>query len=137
MSQPQEIKINRPLATHLLSLAQKSPTLEVCGLVSAIANKPTTVYPIKNIASNNATEFEIDPQQQIRVFATIKEKGEELFAIYHSHPQSKPVPSNRDLMQQGYPDIYQLIISLNTKGVLEMRAYKISDGEYEEVNISV
>ena len=132
-----EIKITKPLATLLLGLALKSPQQEICGLIGSNAGKPLTVYPIRNIATDTTQEFEMDPQQQISAFKAMREKGENLFAIYHSHPQSPPLPSARDLQDLGYPEALQLIISLNTKGVLEMRAYRKHEKELEEVQLSV
>jgi proteasome lid subunit RPN8/RPN11 len=132
-----EIKITRPLATLLLGLAQKSPQQEICGLIGSNTGKPLTVYPIANIATDAAHEFEMDPQQQISAFKTMRGKGERLYAIYHSHPQSPPVPSAGDLEDLGYPEAPQLIISLNTKGVLEMRAYRKHGDGLEEIQLSV
>jgi proteasome lid subunit RPN8/RPN11 len=132
-----EIKITRPLATLLLGLAQKSPQHEICGLIGAAEARPQTVYPVANIAPDTAQGFEMDPQAQISAFKAMRAKGENLFAIYHSHPQSPPVPSTRDLEDLGYPQALQLIISLNTKGVLEMRAYRKHGGGLEEVQLSV
>lgn len=133
-----EIKITRPLATLLLGLAQKSPQQEICGLIGGIDGQPRTVYPVANAAPDAAQEFEMDSREQIAAFKAMRGKGESLFAVYHSHPQSPPVPSTRDLEDLGYPEALQLIISLNTKGVLEMRAYHKRDGsEPEEVHLSV
>jgi [CysO sulfur-carrier protein]-S-L-cysteine hydrolase len=135
-----EIKITRPLATLLLGLAQKSPQHEICGLIGASAVRPQTVYPVTNIAADAAHGFEMDPQAQIAAFKAMRAKGESLFAIYHSHPQSPPVPSTRDIEDLGYPEALQLIISLNTKGVLEMRAYRKNSGNgngLEEVHLTV
>lgn len=133
-----EIKITRPLATLLLGLAQKSPQQEICGLIGGVDGKPQTVYPVANAAADAAGGFEMDSREQIAAFKAMRGKGESLFAVYHSHPQSPPVPSTRDLEDLGYPEALQLIISLNTKGVLEMRAYRKRDGsEPEEVHLSV
>ena len=133
-----EIKITRPLATLLLGLAQKSPQQEICGLIGAIDEKPQTVYPVSNVASDTAREFLMDSRTQIDAFKAMRAKGEQLFAIYHSHPQSPPAPSAKDLEDLGYPEALQLIISLDTKGVLEMRAWrKRDDSELEEVNLTV
>lgn len=134
---PSGIRIKRPLATHLLGLAQQSPNEEICGLIGAVDGRPTTVYPVANIAATPADTFEMDPQEQIDAFKTMRSRGEDLFAIYHSHPSSPAEPSRRDVEQAGYPEAYQLIISLNTKGVLEMRAYRLAAGGVEEVQLSV
>lgn len=133
-----EIKITRPLATLLLGLAQKSPQQEICGLIGGIDGKPQTVYPVANAAAEATHEFEMDARGQIAAFKAMRARGESLFAVYHSHPQSPPVPSARDVEELGYPEALTLIISLDTKGVLEMRAYrKHNDNELEEVHLSV
>lgn len=132
-----EIRITRPLATHLLALAQHSPEREVCGLVGAVGDRPSTVYPVKNIAANAEQAFEMDPQDQINALKTMRVRKERLFAIYHSHPTSPAEPSARDLENIGYPDAYQLIISLNTKGVLEMRAFRLTAEGMREVTLTV
>jgi proteasome lid subunit RPN8/RPN11 len=131
------IQITRPLAIHLLGLAQKSPQFEICGLIGAVADRPLTVYPVSNIAADASRAFAMEPSEQIAAFKSMRAKGESLFAIYHSHPTSPAVPSRRDLEELGYPDAYQLIISLNTKGVLEMRAYRSNGAEPQEVQLSV
>lgn len=128
-----EIRITRPLAIHLLALAQQAPQQEICGLIGAVGTLPATVYPVSNAAHTPENTFEMDPQDQIRALKIMREKGETLFAIYHSHPRSPAEPSARDLEDIGYPDVYQLIISLNIKGVLEMRAYKLAKEGLQEV----
>jgi [CysO sulfur-carrier protein]-S-L-cysteine hydrolase len=67
--------------------------------------------------------------------ATMRGQNEELFAIYHSHPSAPAKPSTYDVNMAAYPQALYLIISLNTKGVLEMRGFKIIDNEVNEVTL--
>jgi proteasome lid subunit RPN8/RPN11 len=39
----------------------------------------------------------------------IENSGNEMIAIYHSHPNGPPVPSPTDIRESGYPDSYYLI----------------------------
>lgn len=133
-----ELLIPRPLATKLLFEAQKRPDVEVCGLVGARDGLPSSLYPVTNIAAEPARAFEMDPQGQIDAMKAMRERGETLWAIYHSHPAAPPEPSARDLDELGYPEALYLIISLNIKGVLEMRAWRMTDaGGMEEVVLKV
>ena len=76
----------------------------------------------------------MDPEGQIDAMRKIRELDEELFAIYHSHPTAPAEPSPTDLEQIGYPDTLQIIISLDTKGVLEMRGFRLREsGCVEEI----
>jgi len=128
-----EIQIPRKITNQLLHLAQISPDIEVCGLIGSKNGLPTHCYPIKNIAEHPQQRFLLDAGQQISAMAKMREMGEELFSIYHSHPITPAQPSTHDLEQAAYPDALYLIISLNTKGILEMRGFKI----YEKTALEI
>lgn len=133
----EQIQITRKLANQLLHLAQMSPDFEVCGLIGSKNGIPTSCYPIKNIAEQPQQRFLLDPSQQITAMTTMRESGEELFAIYHSHPTAPATPSATDLQLASYSEALYLIISLNTKGILEMRGFKIARQSAQEVVLSL
>ncbi len=135
--QATEYQIPRKLTNQLLHLAQLSPDDEICGLVGSKNGIPSTCYPIANIAQQPKQRFLLDAKQQIAAMAEMREQGEELFAIYHSHPKTPAEPSSYDLESATYPKALCLIISLNTKGVLEMRGFKISPQKAEEVVLTL
>lgn len=128
-----EIQLSRKLTNQLLHLAQLSPEQEVCGLISSKEGVPNRCYAIDNVADQPSQQFLLDAKQQIAAMATMRENGETLFAIYHSHPTAPALPSNADLQFAAYPDALYFIISLNTKGVLEMRGFKIENQQAREI----
>ncbi len=127
----------RPLVNQLLTQAQHSPEIEVCGLISSRNGQPAKVYPVENIAPEPGRLFRMEPEGLIDAMRQIREQGEQLFAIYHSHPHSPAIPSTTDLQQAEYPDALYLIISLDTKGVLEMRGYRLRNDALEEVVLEI
>ncbi|MBT3197697.1 MAG: M67 family metallopeptidase [Gammaproteobacteria bacterium] len=127
----------RTLALQLLTEAQKSPQREVCGMISGQGTLPKRLIPIQNIATTPETLFEMEPQQQIHALREIREQGEQLWAIYHSHPQAPATPSPRDLAEAAYPDALYLVISLNTEGVLEIRGFRLGETQFDEVALEV
>lgn len=132
-----EIQIPRKLTNQLLHLAQLSPDLEICGLVASKNGIPCSCYPIANIAELPQQRFLLDAKQQIAAMADLRNRNETLFAVYHSHPTTPPHPSLLDLEQFAYPDALYLIISLNIKGVLEMRGFKINQQQATEVPLTL
>lgn len=134
---PVEIQIPRKITTQLLHLAQISPELEICGLIGSKNGLPCNCYPIQNVAEQPQQRFLLDAAQQIAAMARMREQGEELFAIYHSHPSAPAQPTGTDLEMAAYPDALYLIISLNTKGILEMRGFKITQKTATEVALSL
>ncbi len=133
-----EISLPRKLTNQLLHLAQLSPDTEICGLIGADnSGMPVSCYPVANSAATPENRFLLDASQQIEAMRLIREKGETLFAIYHSHPHTPAQPSPTDIQEASYPDALHLIISLNTKGVLEMRGFKIAGQSVEELGLSL
>jgi len=128
-----EISIPRKIVQNLLYHAQQSSSEEVCGLVSSKNNIATQSYPIKNTATNPAEFFNLDAQQQIQAMAEMRNKQEQLFAIYHSHPTAPAIPSQTDLKLANYPEVLYLIISLNIKGIMEIRGYQLQNDKFIEV----
>lgn len=133
-----EICLPRKLTNQLLHLAQRSPEQEICGLVGADSHGvPVSCYPVDNIADTPDRRFQLDSRQQITAMKHMREQQQSLFAIYHSHPSAPAVPSVTDIEQAAYPDALHLIISLNTKGVLELRAFNIANQQVKELNLSL
>ena len=75
----------------------------------------------------------MDSRQHIAAMSKMRDHNEDLFAIYHSHPAAPAVPSKTDLDRATYPKALYLIISLNTKGILEMRGFRIDRQTVQEV----
>ncbi|MBR9812775.1 M67 family metallopeptidase [bacterium] len=134
---PDRLLIPRPLAVKLMHTAQLSPTAEVCGLMSAKDGIPYALYPIDNVADDPTQRFELDAQQHIDAQRSIREAGETLLAVYHSHPTAPAEPSDLDWDGLGVPEALLLIVSLNTKGVLQTRGWRATDSGFEEVTLTV
>lgn len=133
----QEIQLSRKITNQLLHSAQISPDQEVCGLIGSKEGIAVSCYPITNNAEHPEIRFQLDEKQQISAMATMREKNESLFAIYHSHPTSPAEPSVTDIKMATYPEAIHLIISLNTKGVLEIRGFSIIEQEVKEIPLSM
>ncbi|MDH5358709.1 MAG: M67 family metallopeptidase [Gammaproteobacteria bacterium] len=130
------VHLPRTLVNQLLHLAQLSPEQEICGLIGR-RDGHCECYPIDNAATDASVLFALNASEQIAAIKSMHEQGQELFAIYHSHPSAAAVPSLKDIEEADYLDALYLIISLNTKGVLEMRAFYLRDQKVEEIELSL
>ena len=125
----------RPLVNKILAHAQKNPEIEVCGLIGNSTSEHKDYYPVDNISNDPGCRFLMDATQQIRAMKQMRDKQQQLFAIVHSHPTTNATPSQLDIDENSYEDVFYIIISLNTKGVLEMRAYTQQQNGMQEVNL--
>lgn len=131
------VNLPRNIVNQLLHYTQQSPDSEICGLISCKDDIPIHCYPITNVADKPQQLFAMDPAQQIAAMQKMREHNEQLFAIYHSHPSSPPLPSIIDLAQANYPDVLYLIVSLQTRGVLEMRGFYLRERTIIEAPLQI
>ncbi len=132
----ERIELPRALVMALLHEAQRSPHHEICGLI-AVRGQSLRPVPVRNAAADRRRLFDMDERELIDAMKTMRANGEALFAIYHSHPDAAPAPSLTDIERAGYPDALHLIISLETKGVLQMRGWRLADDVPRPVEIGV
>lgn len=130
-----ELVLPRKLVNQILTHAQQHEHTESCGLISMSDGRPAHYYAVKNIAADPSTHFEMEPKQQIAAMKHMREHGEDLLAIVHSHPESPPVPSVTDMQELAYPDACYIIVSLGTRGVLEMRGYKLDHENMQAIDL--
>ncbi len=131
------IQLPRHIVNQILQHAQSDDELEVCGLISAKNGKPCKVYPILNVAEKPEQLYKMDGKQQIDAMRDMRENDESLFAIYHSHPNSEAYPSKTDIEESQYPEAIYIIVSLDTKGVLDLRAFTLHEGEVKSLDVSL
>jgi len=131
----QTLYLPRPLVNKILAHAQQNPSVEVCGLIANDASDTKVYYAIDNVAENPGYRFLMDAPQQIKAMKQMRDRQQQLFAIVHSHPASNAQPSALDIAENGYPEAFYIIISLHTKGVLEMRAYTQQQDSMQEVEL--
>ena len=124
----------RPLVNKILAHAQKNPEIEVCGLIGNSTSEHKDYYPVDNISNDPGCRFLMDATQQINAMKQMRDKEQQLFAIVHSHPTTNATPSQLDIDENSYKAVFYIIVSLNTKGVLEMRAYTQQQNGMQEVN---
>jgi proteasome lid subunit RPN8/RPN11 len=112
---------------------------ECCGLVGGRDERAETVYRLQNIAADPLTAYEGAPGELFAAQRAMRVRGEELIAIYHSHPQAQqPVPSATDVRLAFYPAAVYFIISLGADAPV-LGAFRIYESEkrWEQVEYRV
>ena len=129
MTQP-PVHLPRHLVNHILHLAQLSPDHDIAGLVGAKDGLACSCHPI------SLSGLALEPEERDRALETIRAQGETLLAVLHSHPAAPATPLASDIACPDFPDRLRLIISLDTKGVLELRGFRIdADQAIEEIEL--
>jgi proteasome lid subunit RPN8/RPN11 len=120
----------------MLAQLQAAYPLEACGLMAGRNGTIRRIYPVANrLASPYA--FEMEPVEQVQAMLDLEERGLELLAIYHSHPQGPAGPSASDVARAFYPEAAQLIVSLRDREHPTVRAFSIADGRVGELSLQI
>ena len=104
--------------------AREADGLECCGLIASRGGVATRVIRCANASDRPTVRYRIDPREQLAAFRAMEAAGEDLFAIYHSHPASTPYPSATDRAEAFYPDAVYVLVTLRS-GAPEVRGFRI------------
>ncbi|MBJ6799058.1 M67 family metallopeptidase [Geomonas propionica] len=128
------LEIPREILDAVIAQAQEGFPLEVCGLMGGTASRVTSRYPMTNTDASNE-HFMMDPKEQFAAVKAMRAAGEEMLVIYHSHPESPARPSQEDIRLALTPNVCHLIVSLVNREEPVAKAFRISAGNVEPVEI--
>ena len=106
---------------------------ECCGLLSGKNGLITDVHPVRNEADKPETRYFATPEELFSAMRRIREAGQSLLGVYHSHPRTPAYPSASDVEMAFYPEAFYFIISLEP--AVELRAFKIEESRIADVEI--
>ncbi len=109
---------------------------EACGLLGGANGQAEQVYLIENTL-HSPVEYYMDPVQQVRAMLEIEAAGQEVCAIFHSHPAGPQVPSHTDVERSYYPDSVYIIMSPRSDQDWGARGFQIDGGMVREVAIEI
>jgi proteasome lid subunit RPN8/RPN11 len=125
------IQLRREHLEAMIEHAREAAPAECCGLVGGVSGtQAVSLYRLRNVTSEPEVRYEAAPEDLFAAQRQMREHGEELLAIYHSHPRAAdPNPSETDVRQAYYPSATYLIIGLAGDGPV-VKAFSISEKEH-------
>lgn len=116
------ITIPSDIYQALVARARADYPREACGLLRGRHGVVTDFSPARNVAPEPRQNYQIYPLDLLNALDW-EDAGDDLIAIYHSHPSSPPYPSAVDAVNAFYPDSVYLILSLQNPGAPELRGF--------------
>lgn len=125
------IQLRREHLEAMIDHAREAAPSECCGLIGGVAQtKANTLYRLRNVTSEPEVRYEAAPEDLFAAQRQMRERGEDLLAIYHSHPRAAdPRPSETDVKLAYYSSATYLIIGLGGTGPV-VKAFNISEREH-------
>lgn len=126
------------MVDEIVGHARQEWPKECCGVVAADNGNATRVYRATNAARQPNLGYLIEGIDLYRIWSEIEDQGWVLQAIYHSHPKSPAVPSQTDInLADQWPDAIYMIVSLQDEENPDLRAFRIADGRYDEIELTI
>lgn len=124
------------LYARMLVHCRESYPDEACGLLAGAGDRVACLFAMQNTEPSPVSYF-MDPKEQFSAMKDMREKGLQMVGIFHSHPQSPPYPSPKDVSLAYYDDAVYIIVSLVDRERPEVKAFRIVSGKIEEVSLVV
>ena len=127
------VHITGTIAAAIEEHARREHPAECCGLLSGKNGSITDIHPVRNEADKPETRYFATPEELFAAMRRIREAGQALLGVYHSHPRTPAYPSTSDVEMAFYPEAFYFIVSLEP--TVELRAFKIEESRIEHVEI--
>src|SRR5687768_6236176 len=128
--------MTRDLFQELVAHARDEAPNECCGMIAARDGRFTVHFRARN-EFESPMRFQIDSRDQIRINNEIEARGDEIGAIFHSHPNSEAAPSQTDVnLAHWWPGLLWVICSLAADDPV-VRAFRIDGAGVEGVELVV
>jgi proteasome lid subunit RPN8/RPN11 len=123
---------------EMVAHAREDLPNECCGLIGGADGEARTLYRARN-AFASPFSYRVDPADQYRIIEKeMRERGEELVAIYHSHTKSPAYPSQTDLNEAvSWPEQVYLIVSLADPEAPDVKAFWLKDEKIAEAELVI
>ena len=134
--------ITQAIVDAMVAHAKKDHPDEACGVVTGAqgSDRPTRFIPMLN-AAMSPTFYEFSPADLLALYQDMDARDEEPVVVYHSHTATEAYPSRTDIGLASEPNAHYVLVSTrehgNADGPVEVRSFRIVDGEATEEEITV
>ena len=133
MSIPFQLLVTEGFLNEMLNHAIEELPFECCGVLGGrFETRETekigvvsTVYKLENLLKSE-TEFLSSAESMLNVVKGLRQKGEEMLVVYHSHPVSFPKMSKKDLDMIDGTNLLHLIVG-NVKTIPEFGLWWVNE----------
>lgn len=130
------LELDREFYDAIVAHARRDHPDEACGVIAGRAGRPERLVPMAN-AARSPTFYELDPAELLALYREMDARDEELVVVYHSHTATEAYPSRTDIALAQEPAAHYLLVSTRDPDTVELRSYRIVDGQVSEEPVLV
>jgi [CysO sulfur-carrier protein]-S-L-cysteine hydrolase len=123
---------------EIVAHARRDHPDEACGVVAGPAGsgRAERFVPMLN-AARSPTFYEFDSADLLALYREMDDRDEDPVVIYHSHTATEAYPSRTDISLAQEPCAHYVLVSTREPDTVEVRSYRIVDGQVTEEEVRV
>ncbi len=133
---PSTVALPAAMQDRIIAHATALAPRECCGIIGGRAGELTELIELTNLEPG-IDRYRVDDSELFRNYQALDQRGDEIVAIYHSHPTSPAYPSATDIGLAAWSDVVYVICSLERPDQPSLRAFRIVDGAITELSITL
>jgi proteasome lid subunit RPN8/RPN11 len=130
------LAIDKAVYDEMVNASRQALPIEACGLLGGSFGRVTSFYQLTN-TDNSPEHCSMLPDEQFAAVKDMRQKGQRMLAIWHSHPATPARMSEEDLRLAYTPDVAYAVLSLEFPENPVLRAYTVEDSTPTEVPVII
>lgn len=118
---------------HCLSRYPKEACGYLAGRAGGVAQQ---AYPMTNV-EDSPIGYAMDPKEQLQAEKLMRQRGQGMVGIYHSHTASDAYPSSVDVRLAISPDVSYVLVSLKDRQRPAVRSFRVDGPQITEEPVTV
>ncbi|MFD2654533.1 Mov34/MPN/PAD-1 family protein [Gracilibacillus thailandensis] len=112
----------------LIAEGERQLPYEACGLLAGFQQQVTSFWSLQNQVKSSS-RFYVPKEIVTSTVEKIQNRKEQVLAIFHTHPSTKPVPSHFDLKHHPDDEVDMVILS-HKYALPQIKWYQIRHNTY-------
>jgi proteasome lid subunit RPN8/RPN11 len=125
------LEMSRAHYDEIIAYCRSTYPKEACGVLAGDSAEAlgehlrvVQVYPMAN-AEDSPIGYSLDPKEQLAIEKRMRQRGQRMVGIFHSHTASPAYPSSVDVRLAISPDLSYVLVSLQDRRWPELKSYRI------------
>ena len=118
------LRISRALCEEIVAHCQREYPKEACGILAGEGGIVVQIYPMRNV-EDSPIGYAMDPKEQLWLEKTMRQRGQRMMGIYHSHTASAAYPSPVDVRLAAFTEVSYVLVSLKHQERPDIKSYRI------------
>ena len=139
------LRISHRCREEIIAHCRRQYPKEACGLLAGSTATVVPVgkerlvmqvYPMRNV-EDSPIGYSMDPKEQLAVEKQMRQRGQRMIGIFHSHTATEAYPSSVDVRLAISPEISYVLVSLQDRGRPVFKSYRIDGTTITEEPIRI